>query len=123
LSEEEAMLDARLASLAGGKEGHQASEPFLSTAEDVLGLQGIRQGLKLPGVATPEKSIGARLEAQASRAQALRQPVMLIEIDAGGEGKIRADTNEHAAPGAVVDIEVVLVHPAPAIFQMPLRGG
>ena len=84
------MLDARLASLAGGKERHQASQPFLSTAEDVLGLKGIGQSLQLLGIATPEKSMGARLEAQVWRAQALRQPVLLIEIDAGGEGEIRA---------------------------------
>ena len=41
LSEEQTVLDTRLTSLAGGKEGYQASEPFLSATRDVLGLQGI----------------------------------------------------------------------------------
>ncbi len=53
------MWDARLASLAGGKEGYQISEPFLGAAEDVLGLQGIGQLLKLLRVATAEESVGA----------------------------------------------------------------
>src|ERR1043166_2856669 len=42
LSKEEAMLDASLASLAGGKERQKTSQPFLGAAEDVLGLKRIR---------------------------------------------------------------------------------
>jgi len=47
----------------------------------------------------------------------------LVEVDAGGEGEVRAKAHEPAAPGAVVDIEVVLVYPTLLVFQMPLLGG
>src|SRR6516225_9226472 len=84
LSEEQTVLDTRLASLAGGKEGYQRSEPFLSAAGDVLGLQGINELLKPLGVATPEESVGTREEADPPLQQALGQPVVLVEVDTSG---------------------------------------
>ena len=48
---------------------------------------------------------------------------MLVQVDAGGEGEVRANAHENAAPGTIVDGEVVLVHPALPVFQMPLLVG
>src|SRR5208283_4186962 len=45
---------------------------------------------------------------------------MLIETDAGREGKIRADPHEYGSPVAIVDIEIILVHPAPLHLQVPV---
>jgi len=123
LGEEQTVLETGLASLPGGKEGGQISEPFLSATGDVLRLQGISELLKLLGVTTAEKSVGAWQEAHPLRLEALGQPVVLVEVDAGGEGEVRAKAHELAAPGAVVDIEVVLVYPTLLVFQMPLLGG
>jgi len=47
------------------------------------------------------------------------QPVMLIETDASGEGEIGADPYEHLSPTGVLDIEIVLLDPAPLHLQMP----
>src|SRR5215472_15959908 len=71
----------------------------------------------------PEESVGAREEADLPLLQALGQPVVLVQVDAGGEREVRADAPEQAAPGAIVDIEVVRVHPAPLVDPMPLLGG
>ena len=48
------------------------------------------------------------------------QPVVLVQADAGGERKVRADPNEHRSPLGILEIELVLVHPAILGFQMPL---
>jgi hypothetical protein len=44
---------------------------------------------------------------------------MLIETDASGEGEVGADPYEHLPPAGVLDIEVILVDPAPLHLQMP----
>src|SRR6516162_8298445 len=44
---------------------------------------------------------------------------MLIETDAGGEGEIGADPYEQLSPTGVLNIEVVLLDPAPFHLQMP----
>jgi hypothetical protein len=47
------------------------------------------------------------------------QPVMLIETQPRRERKVRADADEHPAPVAVEQVEVVLDRPAPLELQMP----
>jgi hypothetical protein len=59
------------------------------------------------------------LKVDALFAQAVRQPVMLVETHPGRERKIGAHAHEHAAPALVVDIEVVLNDPALCELQMP----
>src|SRR5215469_16753498 len=44
---------------------------------------------------------------------------MLIQADASGEGEVGADPYEHLPPTRVLDIEVVLLDPAPLHLQMP----
>jgi len=48
--------------------------------------------------------------------------MMLIEADAGGERKVGTDADEHPSPLPVVDIEVVLNHPAVGDLKMPAVG-
>jgi hypothetical protein len=47
------------------------------------------------------------------------QPMMLIETDAGGERKVGTDADKHPSPLPVVDIEVVLNHPAVGDLKVP----
>jgi hypothetical protein len=54
---------------------------------------------------------------------AVGQPMVLIEADTGGEWKVRADAHEHPPPVPVIDVEVVLNHPALGHLKMPsVRG-
>src|SRR6266852_4080986 len=47
------------------------------------------------------------------------EPVMLVKTEAGGKGEVGAQADEHPAPVAIVDIEVILHDPAPRQLQMP----
>ena len=62
------------------------------------------------------------LEVDALLVHAVREPMMLIEADAGGEWKIRTDAYEHSPPLPVIDVEVVLNDPAVCDLQMPSVG-
>src|SRR6516162_7708368 len=64
----------------------------------------------------------ALLEIDALLAHAVREPMMLIEADAGGERKVRTDAHEHSPPLPVIDVEVVLNDPAICDLQMPSVG-
>ena len=44
---------------------------------------------------------------------------MLVETDARREGKIRTHPHKHPAPVGIVDIEVVVDHPALGEGQVP----
>ena len=81
--------------------------------------QGIGQLLQTLGCRTSQKSIRTLPEIDALFAQAVRQPVMLVETHPSRERKIGAHAHEHAAPALVVDIEVVLDDPAVGDLQMP----
>jgi hypothetical protein len=52
-------------------------------------------------------------------AQAIGEPMVLIEAHPRREGEVRTDANEQTAPLAVEDIEVVLRDPATCVLQMP----
>jgi len=75
-------------------------------------LQAVRLGAL-------DEGVGALTEVDALLAHPVGQPVMLIEVDAGREWQVGADAYEHAAPSPVVDVEIVLNHPAPSELQMP----
>ena len=62
-------------------------------------------------------------EVDAFRAQAIGQPMMLVEAEACGERQVRAHAHEHAAPSPVVDVEIVLHDPALGELQMPAIAG
>src|SRR5208337_2592616 len=64
-------------------------------------------------------SVGTLLKADAALLQAQGQPVVLIETDARREGEIGTDPHKHLTPTGVLDVEVVLFHPASLHFQMP----
>src|SRR6516225_3352031 len=85
----------------------------------ILSSQGVGQLLQTLGRRTLQKSIRRLLEVDVLFAQAIREPVMLVEAHPGRERKIGAHAHEHAAPALVVDIEVVLNDPAIRDLQMP----
>jgi len=102
----------------GGKKGVRAASHFWPQAR-VLGRQGVGEGLEGLGVPAVEEGIAALPDGDASLAQALSQPVMLIQADAGREWKVRADSDEHPSPARVIDVEVVVVDPALLQLQVP----
>src|ERR1700731_3500650 len=62
---------------------------------------------------------GLSPESDAALAQAIGQPMVLIEADTGGEWKVGADAHEHSPPVTVVNVKVVLNDPAISDLKMP----
>jgi hypothetical protein len=75
--------------------------------------------LQTIGCGAFEEGIGEPLELEVAFAPAIGQPMVLIESDAGGEWKIGAHANEHSPPVPIVDVAVVLGHPAPYNEERP----
>src|SRR6266581_186963 len=100
-------------SLLGSEKGREMGQPFLGTGEQIVGGEGIGEFLQGLSLGTLQEGVSALLKADATLLHAQGQPVMLIETDASGEGKIGAHPYEHLSPTGVLDIEVVLLDPAP----------
>src|SRR5215469_5692747 len=118
LRKKQAVLNAGVLSLFGSEKGDEAGQPLLSTADHLVGLEGIGKFLKSLWIGTLQEGVGALLKTNALL-HAQSQPVMLIETDAGREGEVGADSHKHLSPTGVLDIEVVLLDPAPLHFQVP----
>ena len=113
------MLNTGVLSLLGSEKGGEVSQPFLSTADHLVGGEGIGEFLQRLRVRTLHKSIRALLKVDTPLSQAHGQPVVLIETDARREGEIGTDAHKHLTPTGVLDVEVVLFDPASLHFQMP----
>ena len=71
------------------------------------------------GIGTPQKGVRAQAEFYTLLAQAIGEPVVLIQTHPRGEGKIGTDAYEHAPPVDIVEVDIVLVDPALPDFQVP----
>jgi four helix bundle protein len=119
LREKRSVLNPGVLSLLGSEEGREVGQPFLGTANHIGGgegiskfLQGFRIGALQEGVSTLSKPNATLLHTQG-------QPIMLIETDPSGKGKVGAKPYEDLSPMGVLDIEVVLLYPTPLQLQMP----
>src|SRR5215475_8399939 len=66
------------------------------------GLSELASSCRRSGAAA-KSGIGELLESDVVRAQAVGQPMVLVEADAGGERKVGADAHEHSSPVPVID--------------------
>src|SRR5437588_7970464 len=119
LRKKQPVLNAGVLSLLGSEKGSEAGQPLLGTGDQIVGGEGIGEFLQGLRIGTLQEGVGTLLKADATLSQAQGQPVMLIETDASGEGEIGADPYEHLSPTGVLDIEIVLLDPAPLHLQMP----
>jgi hypothetical protein len=62
--------------------------------------------LQAIGICAFQEGIGNLLESDAFLTHAVRQPMVLVEADTGGERKVGADAHEHSSPIPVVDVKV-----------------
>jgi hypothetical protein len=102
-----------------GEAGDEGPEPLLAAAVEITGRQRIGERLEPGGVAAGQKHVPGLAEGDPLGGPSPRQPVMLIETAAPREGPGGADADEHPAPLAVQDVEVVRDRPAPFELQMP----
>src|SRR6516162_1232116 len=84
-----------------------------------MGGEGIGQLLQPFGLTARKEGIGGLLKVDALFPQAMGEAMMLVETDAGRKGEVGTEANEHSAPVPIVEVEVVLNHPALGQLQMP----
>src|SRR6516164_9502391 len=119
LGKKQPVLNAGVLSLFGSEKGREADQPLLRTGDHLVGGEGIGEFLKGFRIGTLHEGVGALLKTNALLLHAQSQPVVLIETDARGEREMGTDPHKHLSPTGVLDIEIVLLDPAPLHFQMP----
>jgi hypothetical protein len=75
--------------------------------------------LKLLGVTATKKSVSGLLKVDVLLLHAQGEPMMLVETNTCRKRKVGREANEHSAPVAIVDVEVVLNDPALSQLQVP----
>jgi hypothetical protein len=99
--------------------GTLSTRPLLATAFEVPRRERLAEGLEPGRGGARQKHVPDLPEADALGLHPARQPVMLIETQPRRERKVRADADEHPAPDAVEQVEVVLDRLAPLELRMP----
>jgi hypothetical protein len=107
------------ASFRRREERGERQQSFLRTVGQIARHKGVREVVQLRRVAGGQEGIPTLLKRNALGVQAMFEPVMLIEAHTREKAEVGADANEHAAPLAIEQIEIVLVHPAAVLLQMP----
>lgn len=81
LREEQPVLTACFFTFLFAEEWCERRQPFLADSQQILRGQRVRQFLEALRMAALQKEIGGLLEIDSLLAQAISQPVMLIEAD------------------------------------------
>jgi hypothetical protein len=98
----------RLFSLSCGEKGCKVCQPLLAASHQLSRSEGVSECLQAIGCRACQEGVGALLESDAALAQAIGQPMVLIEADTGGEWKVGAHAHEHSPPVPVINVKVVL---------------
>ena len=112
MADEQAITEALVVALAVGEEGDQLGQPAVAAGLDIGGGELVGQFLQPRRVGAGAEGVGALLEGDALRAEPAGQPLVAIEADAGAEGEVGADAQEHPAEVLVLEVEVVLLDEA-----------
>jgi hypothetical protein len=96
----------------GGEKGCEVRQPLLAASHEISRNERVGEYLHSIGCCAFQEGIGELLESDAVLAQAISQPVVLVEADTGGEWKVGADAHEHSSPVPVINVKVVLNDPA-----------
>jgi hypothetical protein len=123
LGEEQPVPATGLFALLRGEEWGEAGQPLLAAGDEIARGEFVSQFLQALGVGARHEGVRTLAEVDALRAQAIGQPMMLVEAEACGERQVGAHAHEHAAPSPVVDVEIVLDDPALGELQMPTVAG
>jgi hypothetical protein len=83
-----------------------------------LGGQRVGELLQPFGVGALQEGVFALPKGNAILLHAKSQPMMLIQAHSGGKRKVRTHADKHGPPVLIVEIEIVLIHPALLQFQM-----
>src|SRR3981081_3271228 len=119
LREEQSVSATSLFSLSCGEKGCEVRQPLLTASHQISRNERVGERLQAIGCRACQEGVGELLESDTALAQAIGQPMVLIEADTGGEWKVGAHANEHSPPVPVVNVKVVLNDPAISDLKMP----
>src|SRR3979409_705446 len=119
LREEQSVSATSLFSLSCGEKGCEVRQPLLTQSNEICGNERVGERLQAIGCRACQEGVGELLESYTALAQAIGQPMVLIEADTGGEWKVGAHAHEHSPPVPVVNVKVVLNDPAISDLKMP----
>src|SRR6516165_6815728 len=92
------MLAAGMLSFTCGEERREVSQPFLAAGRQIARSERVSELLQPVGRGALQKGIAKLVERNALLSHAIRQPVMLIETNPGGEwemGQMRTKIRPH----------------------------
>src|SRR6516164_5928348 len=107
--------------LSCGEKGCELRQPLLAANQQISRSERVGECLEAIGCCAFEEYIGELLESDAILAQAIGQPMVLIEADTGRERKVGAHAHEHSPPVPVIDVEVVLNDPSLSNLELHPR--
>src|SRR6266852_6309609 len=119
LGKEEAMMTGRLPAFGRREEGRQGAEPLLPAAFEITPSERIGERLESGRIAAAQERIPALADGNALDGQPIREPMMLVQAQAGRKRKGGGEADEHPAPVSIDEVEVVLDDPASLVLQMP----
>src|ERR1700726_665532 len=119
LREEQSVSATSLFSLSCGEKGCEVRQPLLTASHQISRNERVGERLQAIGCRACQEGVGELLESDTALAQAIGQPMVLIEADTGGEWKVGAHAHEHSPPVPVVNVKVVLNDPAISDLKMP----
>jgi len=91
LCKEQAMLTPGLLAFGFSKERCEIGQPLLAAGQQILGCEGIGEFLQALGITAPQKRVRALAKINALLAQAIGEPVVLIQTHSRGEREIGAN--------------------------------
>src|SRR5215831_12092693 len=100
------------------KKGVRCASHFWPQVTRSRGVSELASSCRRSGAAHFKKALANCLNPMPF-SHAVRQPMVLVEADTGGEWKVGADAHEHSSPIPVVDVKVVLNNPALRKLQVP----
>jgi hypothetical protein len=88
--------DRELIAVAGGAVGRckgmgQATQPLPEDRVDLGGIEGVRDALHAPAVGTRPDAVVQRFERDLAHGQLAFQPLMALQTELGGVGKVRTE--------------------------------
>jgi len=100
LGEEQPMPAAGFFAFRGSEERREAGKPLLAATDEIARGQFVGEFLQAPRFGATDEGVGALPEVDAFLAQAVGEPMMLVEANPRRERQAGARAHEHAAPAS-----------------------
>jgi len=119
LREEQPVPATCFLTLSCGEKRCEVCQPLLTASQQISRNERVGECLQAIRCGAFEEGVSYLLESDPALAQAIGEPMVLVEADAGRERKVGAHAHEHSPPVPIIDVKVVLNDPAVSDLKMP----